>query len=176
MEVSNPILVVFTGLPCSGKSTIAKLLAHKASAIHLRIDSIEQALLRSALNIHSVEDSGYCVGYAVAQDILKNPQIVIADSVNPIEATRQGWRNVARCTNARIIEVEIVCSDKNEHRNRIEARSADIEGHVLPGWQDIIDREYDAWDAKILVIDTMHVEPETAVNELIEAIRQSDNQ
>jgi predicted kinase len=37
-------LIVFSGLPASGKSSIARALAQKTGAIWLRKDSIEQAI------------------------------------------------------------------------------------------------------------------------------------
>ena len=40
-------LLIFGGLPGTGKSTIARLLAARLGAVWLRIDSIEQALIRA---------------------------------------------------------------------------------------------------------------------------------
>ena len=42
-------LIVFSGLPGSGKSTIARGLATKIGAVWLRIDSLEQAIRDSGL-------------------------------------------------------------------------------------------------------------------------------
>jgi len=41
MEIIKPILFILSGLPASGKSTFAKLIAKEYHAIYLRIDTIE---------------------------------------------------------------------------------------------------------------------------------------
>ena len=69
-----------------GKTAIATGLARETEAVHLRIDSIEQALRDCNVTISGPE--GYLVGYAIAEDILRLGRIVIADSVNPVEVTR----------------------------------------------------------------------------------------
>ncbi|MFE5683837.1 AAA family ATPase [Streptomyces sp. NPDC056512] len=43
------MLIVIGGLPGTGKSTLARLLAARIGAVHLRIDTIEQAIVRSGL-------------------------------------------------------------------------------------------------------------------------------
>jgi hypothetical protein len=40
------------------------------------------------------------------------------------------------------------------HRRRVESRVADIAGHRLPTWQEVLERDYRAWDRPRLVIDT----------------------
>ena len=65
-----------------GKTSIATGLARDISAVHLRIDSIEQALRNSNVTISGPE--GYEVAYAIAEDNLRLGRTVIADSVNPI--------------------------------------------------------------------------------------------
>jgi predicted kinase len=44
------MLIVFAGLPASGKSSIARALAQEIGAVWLRIDSIEQAIRESGAN------------------------------------------------------------------------------------------------------------------------------
>jgi predicted kinase len=51
-------LIVFAGLPGSGKSSIAQGLGKQLKAVWLRIDSIEQAIRESAIAPGSVEDAG----------------------------------------------------------------------------------------------------------------------
>jgi predicted kinase len=41
------MLIIFNGLPGSGKSTVAKLLSQKINGMYLRVDTVEQAI-RSA--------------------------------------------------------------------------------------------------------------------------------
>ncbi len=145
------MLLIFGGLPGVGKTAVAAGLARAIGAVHLRIDSIEQALRNSDVAISGPE--GYVVACAVAEDNLRLGHTVIADSVNPVEVTRTAWRGVARRADKPCIEIEIVCSDEAEHRRRVESRSADIAGHRLPTWQQVCDRNYEPWDAGI-VLDT----------------------
>lgn len=145
------MLLIFGGLPGVGKTAIAAGLARDIGAVHLRIDSIEQAMRNSNITVSGPE--GYEVAYAVAEDNLELGRTVVADSVNPIEVTRAAWRDVARRAGTRYIEIEIVCSDELEHRRRVEERVADIVGHVLPTWQEVCEREYEPWETGI-VIDT----------------------
>jgi predicted kinase len=148
------MLIILGGLPGVGKTTIARGLARDMSAVHVRIDSIEDAIRQSGIAVVSLDDAGYRAGYAVAEDNLRLGHAVIADSVNPLPITRDAWRAVANRVQTPAIEVEIVCSDGPEHRRRVEQRLRDSPGLVGPTWQDVIARDYLAWDREHIVIDT----------------------
>jgi len=94
----------------------------------LRIDSIEQAIRDSGMSSKSLDDVGYRVSYSVAEDNLRLGRTVIADSVTPLQLTRDAWIGVADRAGANAIEVEITCSDPEQHRRRVETRIADIDG------------------------------------------------
>lgn len=161
------MLLIFGGLPGVGKTEIAAGLARDIGAVHLRIDSIEQAMRNSGITISGPE--GYEVAYAVAEDNLGLGRTVVADSVNPIETTRAAWRDVAERAGTRYIEIEVVCSDESEHRRRVETRMADIAGHEMPSWQEVRDREYEPWEADI-VIDTAGRGIGTCISDLREEL------
>jgi len=148
------LLIILSGLPAAGKSTIARLQAAELFATWLRVDTIVQALARSSLRLQPAEDAGYIAAYALAEDNLRLGRTVIADSVNPIEISREAWRKVATETGCRAIEVEVICSDGEEHKRRVETRQPDIEGHRLPTWKQVQQREYEPWQSDRLVIDT----------------------
>src|SRR5262245_13248185 len=74
------MLVVLSGLPGVGKTTIARELAGALDAVCIRIDTIEQALRNAGVK---VEGEGYAVAYAVCEDNLRLGRTVIADCVNP---------------------------------------------------------------------------------------------
>lgn len=162
------MLIILSGLPGTGKTTIARELARKLGAVHLRIDTIEQALRDKGL---TVVDEGYRVAYALAEDNLRLGLTVIADSVNPLQMTREAWRNVAKRAGAPFIDVEIICSDQAEHRRRIETREADIARHKLPIWAEVMAREYHAWDRAHLVVDTAGIDINAAIALIQAAIR-----
>ncbi len=148
------MLVIFSGLPGVGKTFVARELARQLGAAHLRIDSIEQAIRGWAIGSQPLDDVGYRVAYAIAEDNLRLGRIVIADCVNPIRLTRDAWLAVAERAGTGAVEIEITCSSPDEHRRRMEARAADIPGMVMPTWADVVAREYQPWDRPHLVIDS----------------------
>jgi predicted kinase len=161
------ILTIFGGLPGTGKTTLARMLANELGAVYVRIDTIEQALRNSQVLAGPVDDAGYRVAYEIAADNLRLGRTVIADSVNPLQITRDAWRAVAIGTDAKVIEIEVVCSDSIEHRRRVESRQADIPGLSLPHWQEICARDYHPWNRAHIVIDTAN----TSVDQSLIALR-----
>jgi len=139
------------GCQVRGKTSVARALCLATSAVHIRIDSIEQAIRESGVTVVSLDDAGYRAGYAVAEDNLRLGRVVIADSVNPIPVTRTAWLDVAKRGGTRGIEVEIRCSDLVEHRQRIEARVRKGNG---PTWQQVVDRDYRPWPSAAHSFDT----------------------
>jgi predicted kinase len=146
-----PLLIVFGGRPGTGKTTLSRELTRRLAATYIRIDAIEHSLKASGV---AVGATGYVIANALAAENLKLDRTVVVDCVNPVLASRQGWRETARSNAARIIEIEIICSDLAEHRRRVEGRSPDIAGHIQPTWDEVMDRLYEPWDREPLVLDT----------------------
>jgi predicted kinase len=148
------VLIVFAGLPGVGKTTVARELAYQIGAVHLRVDSIEQAIIGSGLDSQPMNDAGYRVAYAVAEDNLRIGRTVIADSVNPLQVTRDAWVGVANVAQVSFIEIEVKCIDTDKHRRRVETRVIDIPGFRPPTWEEVTSREYDSWNREHILIDT----------------------
>jgi predicted kinase len=170
--MASSLLIAFAGLPGTGKTTLARALMQRLVATYLRIDTIEQALRDSGVLTGAMEDAGYRVAYALAAEALGLGQVVIADSVNPIAVTREAWRRVAMAAASPILEVEVICSDRAEHRRRVETRTTDIAGLVLPTWRQVVERDYQTWDRPPLRIDTAGCSVDDATAVLSAAIAE----
>jgi len=181
------MLVVFGGLPGTGKTTIAREVARRRGAFYVRIDTIEHSI-RAGVPGGEIGVAGYAVAMALARENLSVGQIVVADAVNPVPEARDAWRNIAAKLSARLIEIEVVCSDALEHRRRVEARHAawmaarDATGNAVggdaiphatagattadltqPTWDDVLKRHYVPWSEDHWVIDTALSSAEQAV-------------
>ncbi|HXE35091.1 MAG TPA: AAA family ATPase [Verrucomicrobiae bacterium] len=165
------MLVIFGGLPGVGKTTIAQELARQIAAMHVRIDSIEQAI-RDCTPLVSppLDEAGYRIGYAIARDNLRIGRTAVADSVNPLLITRDAWLKVGQNAQVETVEIEVICSDTREHRSRVETRLQDISGLRLPTWQEVISREYVPWIREHIVIDTANRSVAQSVKILREAL------
>jgi predicted kinase len=167
------MLIVFAGLPGTGKTTISRSVAAKLAAIYLRIDAIEQAIRNAGVLAGDVGPSGYAVAQSIAEANLADGRTVVADCVNPVAATREGWRGVATRAGAQLVEVEVVCSDVAEHRRRVTSRAADIPGLKLPTWEAVQRRAYEEWDRPRLIVDTANLSAAEAVARVIDAAERA---
>jgi predicted kinase len=145
------MLIAFCGLPGSGKTTLARRLAHRLQATYLRIDTIEEALLADDGEPLVARGAGYRVAYALAGENLALGRTVVADCVNPIAITREAWRDVAKRAGVISIDVVVTCSDRAQHQGRVEARPPGTRGSA---WAEILEREFDVTDHEAIVIDT----------------------
>ncbi|UUN86449.1 AAA family ATPase [Pseudomonas extremorientalis] len=157
------MLTVFSGLPGTGKTTIARELARQTAAVYLRIDVIEQAIREAGVLAGDVGASGYGVANALALSSLQLGHTVVADCVNPVRESRQAWKAVAVAAKAALLNVRVICSDQQEHQRRVETRTGDIPGLVPPSWASVLAHEYEVWDEVPLTLDTACMTPEQAV-------------
>lgn len=164
-------LFIFAGLPGTGKTTLSQQLARRVNAVHLRIDTVEQAL-RELCHLQ-VEGEGYRLAYRIAADNLRLGNDVVADSCNPLELTRREWEQIAVDNGSTFLNIEVVCSDGREHRRRIETRNSDVKGLKLLTWRDVEDREYHDWTKDKIVIDTAGRSEADCIDTLILAISSS---
>ncbi|MEU7722154.1 AAA family ATPase [Streptomyces tibetensis] len=164
------MLIVMGGLPGAGKTALARLLAARIGAVHLRVDTIEQAIVRSGVARHPVGPVGYAVGCALTGEHLRQGLTVIAESVNPLSVTRDAWRAGALGAGVPVVEVEVTCSDPAEHRRRVTSWPVDIPDLPLPDWQQVVDREYEPWDRERVVVDTAGQSPQPSLAVLLRGL------
>ena len=168
-----PRLVAFGGLPGVGKTTLARALARRLGAVALRIDAIEQAIRDAGVLSGGVGTAGYRVAHALAEAHIAEGLSVVADAVNPVAAARQGWRDLAGRTGARLLEIEVVCSDAAEHRRRVETRPCDIPGLALPSWAKVEAMEIEAWPEAHLMVDTAGCDPDRSLALILAGLGRS---
>lgn len=147
-------LITFSGLPGVGKTTIAKALCREMRATYIRIDVIESALRESTLEAYPCGNAGYLAAAGLAKSNLLTGQTVVTDMVNPNRWSRELWSSVAMHCQVKALNIEVVCSNEKIHRERVENRQPDIEGHPLPSWESVKGRAYDPRDDIDLQLDS----------------------
>lgn len=162
-----PLLIVLSGLPGTGKTTVGREAAARLAAVFLRADTIEKPMLDAGW---AVEGVGYEVAYALAEDNLEIGLTVVADCVNPWPLTRAAWHEVAAAAGVPSLDVEFVCSDRQEHQRRVESRRAAQTGERHPTWDQVLERDFAPWDGDRLVIDTAELSVSGAVEKILEAV------
>ena len=172
---NTPRLITVSGLPGSGKSTIAEGLARALGAPVLSIDPIEAAMWRSGLAPTDTGIAAYRVAEAIASEQLKQGLSVIIDAVNPVEAARAMWRALAEQHDILLKPIEVICSDETLHRQRIDSRVRNIEGMPEISWDRVLERkaEYEPRSDERLVLDSATSGPDPLIKRAAEYCRSS---
>ncbi|MBE2198285.1 MAG: ATP-binding protein [Anaerolinea sp.] len=147
-------LIIFSGLPGTGKSSVAEAVGRELGTPVFAKDWLEAALLRSNLQ-GETGYAGYELLTVLAQRQLSLGQSAILDSVASFARIRVQWRWLAIDYGAAWRVVECVCSDPAQHRQRVESRQRHI-----PGWHELTWAEvervrgyYETWQEERLVLD-----------------------
>lgn len=167
-------VIVVSGLPGCGKSTLAEDLAEKLSLPIFSVDPIESAIIQSGFK-RGFETglAAYLVAEALAAEQLKLGHSVIIDAVNPVQEARDMWKQLSHQHQAslRIIECTL---DSHIHRQRIDARVRNIQGMPEVTWEDVENRrdEYLPWHEERLIVDTSTT-MENSLQQALQYVKES---
>jgi predicted kinase len=94
---------------------------------------------------------------------------VIVDAVNAVEAARNQWRKLARRAGVPLLFVEVTCTDRGEHRRRLEARRRDLPGMPDLTWPAVEQRlgEYADWTGESAAAPRVTLDSMRPVDDLI---------
>jgi predicted kinase len=142
------MLIAMTGLPGAGKSTIAEVLGGRLSASVVSVDPIESAILEAGID--SDQPTGlaaYLVAETIAGLVLESGHDVIVDAVNGVDPAREQWVDLARSRGETLRFIEVICSDPELHRERLEARGRRLPHLNEPSWHAVEQSldEYSPW-------------------------------
>ncbi|MFI5693129.1 AAA family ATPase [Kribbella sp. NPDC051586] len=153
-------IIAFTGLPGTGKSTLAEALATETG-----VPAFAGDWLLGALRPHGVLrglerpvflDMYYdLLGTLIKRQLMLGQSAIVDCLVNEEIAAR--WDELAAEYDGRLRLVECVCSDEEEHRRRVEGRCRGIPGWHEVGW-DHVERmrsEYPRLARERLTVDAM---------------------
>jgi predicted kinase len=150
-------LVVVSGLPGTGKSSVSVAVAARTGAVHLSVDHLEDALLEAGLQRGwTTGMAAYEVVRAAAEQNLALGRLVIVDAVNDSEAARDTWRRAARESSASLVFVLLTPPEPSVHRTRLEGRQRTLRQVPEPTWEQVEQRarSYEPWRDEPLVIDS----------------------
>lgn len=150
-------LVVISGLPGVGKTSVAEIAAALGGSIHLSIDAVEESMLSCGLPAsRQVGVAAYEATRAMAELNLQLGRSVVVDAVNDSEEARQTWRTAALRTGARLDFVHLVITDVRTHVQRLRNRDRGLAHVGEPTWADVQRRraDYAVWSDEVVELDT----------------------
>ena len=158
----DPQLIVFAGLPGTGKTSLARAVARDLHAVYLDKDTIEDCTITLADRMRMAQSRelagalSYDLLADLARDNLSLGLSVVLDSPAKHGAFRDRVKQLARSAKADLQLVECICTDEILLRLRIENRSADLPEYHTRDWGEY-QREraqFERLTERRLVVDT----------------------
>jgi predicted kinase len=118
------VLVVLTGLPGTGKSTLARAVAQALPAAYLSVDPISAVIEQQPSVADPLGKISYQVVQRVAELQVGFGLSAVVDAVNPFAWVRQEYRDLAQRHGSDFALIYLAFSDTSAHRARVETRAA----------------------------------------------------
>jgi predicted kinase len=155
-------LILFSGLPGTGKSTLAEAIGRHLSTPVFAKDWLEATLLQSELIASNPDKPLGSAGYELLTTLAERQfmlhQSVILDSVASTQSIRNIWRRLCEQYQAHWCVIECICSDEAFHRSQLTKRQRRIPGWHELEWADVekVKQYYQPWEGERLVLDMIH--------------------
>jgi predicted kinase len=152
-------LIIFSGLPGTGKSTFAEAVGKYFGIPVFAKDWLEASLLQSELKPtrenKSLGYAGYELLTLLAERQLMLGQSVILDSVAATRSIRSEWGRLAKRYQAERRVIECICSDETIHQARLKVRKRRIPGWHELEWSEVerVKKYYVPWRQAHLTLD-----------------------
>jgi predicted kinase len=148
-------LILFSGLPGCGKTTLARRLAS-----HQRLSLVSKDRVQRVLRDSECVGAallGYQLILDLADEQLALGVSVIVEAVFPRVGFRADANEIAARNGAWFRPVVCVCSDEYIWRARIGSRTQYVPGWTPVGWEEVerLRGEFETWDESALVLDTV---------------------
>jgi predicted kinase len=138
---ARPQVIIFTGLPGTGKSTLAERVARALRAPAFEGDWLMGGLKPAHAALARLDRSEYLAAWfgllrtLVTRQLMLDQSAVVVDLVGDKQFAP--WQETAENFAARLSLIECVCSDEAVHRARIEGRVRGIPGWHEVGWDHV---------------------------------------
>ena len=155
-------LIVFSGLPGTGKSTLAEEVGRHLSIPVFAKDWLEATLVKSGVVPSNRDKSLGSLGYqlltTLAERQLLLDQSVILDSVASTGTIRETWHHLSQQYQAQWRVIECICSDESFHRSQLAKRERRIPDWYELSWSDVehVKQYYLPWEGEHLALDMVN--------------------
>lgn len=172
----EPTLILFAGMPGSGKTTLARMVARELRLPIFSKDRMQRVLRDHHLTAENTGD-GYYIILDLADEQLNLGVSVILDATFPLDHFRTVANEIALRHSAHFCAIYCYNSDDDVWRKRMEKRVQYVPGWRPVGWEDVLRMRtyYQPWGDNALALDSMRP-PEENFTLALEQIRTATQQ
>ena len=160
--MSDSLLIVFAGLPGTGKSSLARTVARELRAVYLDKDTVKDCAIAVAreMKIEQGADLAGPLSYellvVLARDNLSLGLSVVLDSPAGYRQFREKVSELAKSRKANLKLIECICTDESLLRQRVEGRGRELPPYRARDWADYQSNRirFEGLTERRLVVDT----------------------
>lgn len=166
-------LILFAGMPGSGKTTLARMVARRLGVPAFAKDRVQRVLRDHNLAASNTGD-GYYIILDMADEQLSLGLNVILDATFPLDHFRTVASEIAARHKSRFCAIYCYCSDDQIWRDRMSQRVQYVPGWKPVGWDDVqrMRDYYQPWNDNALFADSIYP-PEANLPLVLEYIKNA---